>query len=107
MVRMHSSARFVQRLGLALVAAGLVAGAIVYATAASTPDVDLVAQRCEMREVERLGGTAGVQTVKFDLWLSSLWHGERLSWTLAVLGLVVGFGCWKVGELMGEDDLSS
>ena len=101
---MSSAARLVQRLGLAIVACGLVAGAIVYATAVSDPEADPVAQQREMREVERLGGTATVQTVRFNQWLGSLWHGERLGWTLAVLGLVVGGACRKFGELMAEDD---
>ena len=102
---MSSTPRLVQRLGLVLIAAGLVAGAAVYAGAASDPDADAIAQQREMRDVARLGGTATVQTVKFNLWVSSLWHGERLGWTLAVLGLVVGGACWWVGGLMGEDDL--
>ena len=95
--------RFVQRLGLAVVAAGLVAAAVAYATAAADPDADQVAQQREMRELARLGGTATVQTVKFDHWLDSLWHGQRLAGTLAVLGLLLGGACWKIGELMGED----
>jgi hypothetical protein len=56
-----------------------------------------------MRELERLGGTATAQTVKFDQWLSSLWRGQNLAITLAVLGLVVGGGCWWIGGLMGEE----
>ena len=96
---MSSAPRLVQRLGLALVA-----GAAVYFHAAADPQADALAQEREMREVARLGGTATVQTVKFNLWLASLWHGERLGWTLAVLGLVVGGACWRVGALMGEDD---
>src|ERR1700712_509499 len=74
---MSSAPRLVQRLGLALVAAGLVAGAAVYVSASSDPDDDLVAQQREMREVARLGGTAAVQTVRFNLWFASLWHGQR------------------------------
>jgi hypothetical protein len=102
---MSSAPRLVQRLGLAIVFVGLVAGAAVWVRASSDPDVDAVAQQREMREVDRLGGTATVQTVKFNLWLASLWHGERLGWTLALLGLVVGGACWRIGGLMGEDDL--
>ena len=101
---MSSAPRLVQRLGLALAAAGLLAGAAVYFRAAADPQADALAQEREMREVARLGGTATVQTVKFNLWLASLWHGERLGWTLAVLGLVAGGACWRVGALMGEDD---
>ena len=101
---MSSAPRLVQRLGLALIAAGLVAGAAIYVRAAADPQADAMAEQREMREVARLGGTATVQTVKFNLWLASLWHGERLGWTLAVLGLVVGGACWRVGLLMDEED---
>ena len=96
--------RLVQRLGLAIIVLGLVAGAVVYATASADPEADQVAQQREMRELARLGGTATVQTVKFQQWVDSLWHGERLAGTLAVLGLVVGGACWKLGELMAEED---
>jgi ABC-type nitrate/sulfonate/bicarbonate transport system permease component len=102
---MSSTPRLVQRLGLALVATGLIAGAAVYASATSDLEADALAQQREMREVDRLGGTATVQTVKFNQWLASLWHGERLGWTLAVLGVVVGGACWRIGSLMGEEDL--
>jgi len=100
---MPSTARLVQRIGLAIVAAGLLAGAGVYLGAGADTDTDLVARQREMREVARLGGTAAVQTVKFRLWLESLWHGERLAFTLAVLGLAVGGACWHVGGLMDEE----
>lgn len=102
---MSSASRLVQRLGLALIATGLVAGAAVYASAAADPEADAIAQQREMRAVARLGGTATVQTVKFNLWLASLWHGESLGLTLAVLGFVVGGACWRIGLLMGEEDL--
>ena len=97
--------RLVQRLGLAIAALGLIAALAVHLTAGTDPDADPVAQQREMRELARLGGTATVQTVKFDRWLGSLWHGERLAGTLAVLGLILGGACWKIGELMAEDDL--
>jgi hypothetical protein len=103
---MSTTARLVQRLGLAVAAVGLVAGLVVYETAGADTDVDLVAQQREMRQVARLGGTATVQAVKFNGWLASLWQGRRLAFTLAVLGLVVGGACWQIGSLMGEDDFS-
>jgi peptidoglycan/LPS O-acetylase OafA/YrhL len=95
--------RFVQRLGLALVAAGLVVGGAACVSASSIDDADPVAEQREMRALERLGGTASVQTERFDQWMSSLWHGRRLGFTLAVLGLLVGGACWHVGGLMAED----
>ncbi len=98
------SPRLVQRLGLAIVALGLAAAVVVHFTAEADADTDAVEQQREMRELERLGGTATVQTVKFDQFMASLWHGQRLAATLAVLGLVVGGACWKLGELMAEED---
>jgi hypothetical protein len=103
---MSTPHRLVQRIGLAIIATGLIAAAGVYVSASADPAADLVAQQREMRELARLGGTAAVQTVKFNLWLASLWHGERLAATLAVLGLLVGGACWRVGVLMGEEDIS-
>jgi len=100
---MSTNSRLVQRLGLALVAAGFVGGAVAWFAAGTDADVDAVARQREMRELERLGGTATAQTVKFDQWLSSLWHGRNLAVTLAVLGLAVGGACWWVGGLMGEE----
>ena len=95
--------RNVQRLGLAVIAIGLIAAAAAYFTAGADADADALAQQREMRELERLGGTATAQTVRFNQWLGSLWHGERLAGTLAVLGLLVGGACWKIGELMAEE----
>ena len=102
---MPTNHRKVQRAGLAIIAIGLIAGAAVYVTAGADDATDDVSQQREMQQVARLGGTATVQTVKFNLWLGSLWHGQRLGATLAVLGLLVGGACWKIGELMGEEDL--
>ncbi len=100
---MSPTPRLVQRIGLAIAFAGLVAGAAVYAEAVAEPEGDAIAEQREMREVARLGGTAGVQAVKLRQWAASLWHGERLAFTLALLGLAVGGACWNVGSLMGED----
>lgn len=97
--------RLVQRIGIAILAIGWIAAAAVYITASADPELDSVAQQREMQQVARLGGTATVQTVKFNLWLGSLWQGVRLAETLAVLALLVGGAVWKIGELMGEDDL--
>jgi hypothetical protein len=95
--------RIVRCLGLAIIALGLVAAVAVYWSAGADSDIDQVARQREMRELQRLGGAATVQTVKFDQWLDSLWHGERLAGTLAVLGLIAGGACWRIGGLMGED----
>ncbi len=101
---MSDSPRLLQRIAQAVAVAGVVCGAAVYLNASADPEVDAVMQRREMNEVARLGGTATVQTVKFDLWLGSLWHGRRLGLTLAALGVLVGFVVWRIGLLVGEED---
>jgi hypothetical protein len=101
---MSDTPRLLQRIALAIALAGLVSGAAVYLRASADPELDALTQQREMNQVARLGGTATVQTVKFDLWLASLWHGQRLGLTLAALGMLVGFVVWRVGLLMSEED---
>ena len=101
---MSANARLVQRAGLAVVAVFLVLAAAAWVQAGPDDEVDAVEHQREMQQLERLGGRASVQTAEFDRWLSSLWHGRRLAGTLAVLGLVVGGACWRVGALMAEGD---
>ena len=96
----------VRRAGLGLAVAGLVAGAVVYLAAAPVrpADADPYTRQRVAFQIERLGGRATVRAAQFDQWLSSLWHGRRLGVTLAVLGVLLGGACWRVGVLMGEDD---
>ena len=99
---MSSNARLVQRAGVTIAAIGLVLAAAAWVHAGPDDEVDAVEHRREMQQLERLGGRASVQTVEFDQWLSSLWHGRKLAGTLAVLGLLAGAACWRVGGLMAE-----
>jgi len=104
MAPMADTPRLLQRIALAIAVAGVVSGAAVYLRASADPELDALTQQREMNQVARLGGTATVQTVKFDLWLASLWHGQRLGLTLAALGVLVGVLVWRVGLLMSEED---
>jgi hypothetical protein len=99
---MSSHARLVQRAGLAVAIVGLVLAVAAWVHAGPDEEVDAVEHQREMQQLERLGGRASVQTAEFDRWLSSLWHGRRLAVTLAVLGLVAGGACWRLGGLMAE-----
>jgi hypothetical protein len=101
---MADTPRLLQRVALAIAVAGVVSGAAVYLRASADPELDSLTQQREMNQVARLGGTATVQTVKFDLWLGSLWHGQRLGLTLAALGMLVGVLVWRIGLLMSEED---
>jgi hypothetical protein len=57
----------------------------------------------DQRELQRLGGTAAVMTLRFSRWFDSLWRGRRLAYTVATLSIVVALGCWYVAGLMAED----
>jgi len=98
-----SPSRRVRLAGLLVLVLGGITAAIVLATAsrAVPPDIPGLADS-EARTLERLGGKATARTVAFDDWLASLWHGERLGWTLAVLSLVVAGACLHVAGLMDE-----
>jgi hypothetical protein len=89
--------------GALILVLGWIASAVVFVRAqredAARPDTISAA---EQFQIERLGGKATARTVEFDHWLASLWHGERLAWTLAVLALAIGGSCMYVAGLMGE-----
>jgi hypothetical protein len=56
----------------------------------------------EMQQLERLGGKAAVQTFRLQLWIDSLWHGQRLAYTLIVLSAAAAWLCWHIANLMDE-----
>ena len=86
-----------------MVVVGWIAAAAVLVTASrpDEPDIPGLA-RSQAGTLERIGGKATARTVAFDDWLASLWHGERLGWTLALLSLAVGGSCLYVAGLMDE-----
>jgi hypothetical protein len=57
----------------------------------------------EMQQLARLGGQFAVMAFQLSQWFDSLWHGQRLAYTLAVLSLVVAYVCWHISSLMAED----
>jgi hypothetical protein len=108
------------RLRLAAVAiliAGILAAVFVYIAASGQDDTDALGYRVaggqsfaigngdssrELQQLERLGGKAAVQTFKFQRWFSSIWRGQRLAYTLVVLGAAVALACWHLASLMDE-----
>jgi len=107
-----------QLAGLVVLVGGLLAALCIYLAAANTPEAGGAGYRIvdghayasaldssdrEMQQLERLGGKASVWVFRFDRWLASLWHGQRLAGTLAVLSLAISWGCFQVAGLMAED----
>ena len=58
----------------------------------------------ELLQLERIGGKSMVRILDFERWVGSLWHGQRLAATLAVLTTIVVLLCLYIADLIGEDD---
>ena len=47
-----------------------------------------------LRDMERMGGKANLVASQFRLWLTSLFQGRSLAYTVAVLSLLLAFAVW-------------
>jgi hypothetical protein len=109
--------RRVRLAGIAILAGGLLAALLIFATASDPAAsgagyrivdgqayaVDADDRSPEMQNLARMSGQAGVQTYRLDQWLGSLWHGRRLAATVAVLSVAVGLLCLHIAGLMREE----
>jgi hypothetical protein len=105
-------------LALVLLILGVLAAVAVYIAAAGPADVDASGYRIvggrayadtgddsrELQQLERLGGKAAVLTFKFQRWFSSLWRGQRLAYTLTLIGATLALLCWHIANLMDEPE---
>jgi hypothetical protein len=84
----------------AVLAAGWAVAIAVYATAepvVTSPELEEVRlSKAYQRQMELVGGKAAVAAAQLDEWLASLWHGERLAGTIAVLTVALALACWAV-----------
>ena len=93
--------------GTAVLIAGLIAAAIIYATAA--PPDSAVAQygiadpRYQI-ELQRIGGNAEVLMAQLHQWFDGLWHGTALAYTVAVLGIAIAGACFFIGHFFAGDE---
>ncbi len=91
-------------LGAFILAAGWIAGALIYMTAAAGDGGDLAYgagyDRQYEFELERIGGKAAVLAAEFSQWFSDLWHGRQLAFTVAILCTAVAFLCFLVAREM-------
>jgi hypothetical protein len=87
-----------RRLLLAIVGLGL-AAAVVIEIRATAPEAnplgyDPADTKQYLRQMEVYGGTANVLASELRIWFASLWHGERLALTVAVLTLATAGAVW-------------
>jgi hypothetical protein len=115
-----ASPRYRLRLaGLVVLIVAILAAVAVYIAAASQPEGDALAYQIvggesyavssgdssrELQQLERLGGKTAVLTFKFQRWLASLWHGQRLAYTLVFIGAAVALLCWHIASLIDEPE---
>ncbi len=98
---------------LAILITGLVAAVAVYIVAArpatDASNVQIINGQAypvdsshEMQQLARLGGTASVQTFKFQRWFASLWEGQQLAYALLIVSAALALLCWHIAGLMDE-----
>ncbi len=49
-------------------------------------------------DMERIGGKSVFVAEEISQWFASLWHGKRLSFTIALLSIVVSLACFLVAQ---------
>ena len=77
---------------LAILMLGLGSSAIIYLTAGETrvdPFAEFENSKKFAYELERMGGKSAIFANEINKWFSSLWHGEALSYTVAVITILV------------------
>ncbi len=94
----------------AILVLGVIASALIYAVTGNDTDGDpsiLNPSRYEF-DLERVGGKAAVYVARFDHWLSSLWHGRPLAYTVLALSVLSALVCFAVARIdsspMQDDD---
>ncbi|MBB1634592.1 hypothetical protein [Cupriavidus sp. UME77] len=89
-------------LGAVILAAGWIAGVLIYLLAASGEAGDLAYgpgwQRQYDFQLERIGGKAAVLAAEFSQWFSDLWHGRQLAFTVAILCTGIALLCFLVAR---------
>jgi hypothetical protein len=92
--------------GTAIMLASFVAAALI-AASAPAPDsavamYSIVDPRYQI-ELQQIGGNAAVLMAQLHQWFDSLWHGVRLAYTVAVLGIISAGVCFFIGYFFADE----
>lgn len=93
--------------GTAVLLAGLVVAALIYATAAPPDEAVSRYSAVDPRyqaELQRMGGNAAVLMAQLHQWFDGLWHGTALAYTVAVLGIALAGACFFIGYFFAHDE---
>jgi hypothetical protein len=105
--------RRLYRIGVCILLAGVIIGALITGNAAPEND-DPLAYGADASvyavtpyeskqyhyQLERVGGKSAVFAAELNDWLGSLWHGQRLGYTVAVISIVCAIGCFVFARLL-------
>ena len=76
---------------------GLTSAALIYVTAASPPDSDLIQDfrnsKSYIHDLELYGGKLNVLSDQFRRWFESLWEGKSLAFMIAGISIIIAFCC--------------
>jgi hypothetical protein len=67
-------------------------------TPQSPLEYDPFASKKYLRELELYGGKINILAVEFRQWFESLWRGHRLSYTIALLTVMLSALLWFLGS---------
>jgi hypothetical protein len=89
--------------GFVVLLGGLLAAAAIYLLAGSDANADAEAgitrQKMYEHNIALIGGKGAIYAVRLNEWLSSLWHGTTLAFTIAVLSVVLAAACFGLAWL--------
>ncbi|HJU20897.1 MAG TPA: hypothetical protein VJ891_00180 [Casimicrobiaceae bacterium] len=90
--------------GFVVLLGGLLAAVAIYLLAGSDADANAAAaitrQKMYEHNIALIGGKGAIYAVRLNEWLSSLWHGTTLAYTIAVLSVVLAAACFGLAWLM-------
>lgn len=79
----------------AILLIGFAAAMVIYLTARQPPPNPLGYEPLEtkkyLHDLEEYGGKANVLAAEFREWFDSLWHGQRLAFTVAAISLISAY----------------
>ncbi|WP_240159043.1 hypothetical protein [Burkholderia sp. Ax-1724] len=92
--------------GAAILLAGLIAAAFIHASAPPPDSAVAMYSAVDPRyqiELQQIGGNAAVLMAQLHQWFGSLWHGARLAYTVAGLGIALAGLCFFIGYFFADD----
>jgi hypothetical protein len=97
-----SSASRIRLVVAAILVAGWTASLAIYVTATPVEQdpqlADLEQTKAYQHRVEVVGGKAALESAQLQDWLESLWQGQRLAYTTAVLTAIVALVVWALAR---------